>query len=54
MFSTVEDPDYAGHVILEQFQAQVTPSILIEIRRTFVVCGEQTYCTYVRNEKLAL
>jgi hypothetical protein len=24
MFSTVEDPDYAGHVILEQFQAQVT------------------------------
>ena len=28
MFSTVQDPDYAGHVILEQFQAQVTPSIL--------------------------
>lgn len=22
-FSTVQDPDYAGHVILEQFQAQV-------------------------------
>lgn len=23
-FSSVQDPDYAGHVILEQFQAQVT------------------------------
>ena len=23
MFAAVEDPDFAGHVILEQFQAQV-------------------------------
>ena len=28
MFSTVEDPDYAGHVILEQFQAQVSKAYL--------------------------
>lgn len=24
MFASVPDPDYPGHVILEQFQAQVT------------------------------
>jgi hypothetical protein len=36
MFSTVQDPDYAGHVILEQFQAQVTSSIIKEIRCAFL------------------
>lgn len=31
MFASVSDPDYPGHVILEQFQAQVKDSIHINL-----------------------